>query len=75
MAGPKKENKNRKSLIAENRFKNPSRKSSNKNFRNKKKPEQSRGLKPSFLIQVIRKILLFFVKIIWSLLYLDHSTN
>ena len=66
MAGLKKENKNRKSLIAENRFKNPSRKSSNKTFRNKKKLEQSKSSKPSFLIQVIRKIILFFVKIVWS---------
>ena len=66
MAGLKKENKNRKSLIAENRFKNPSKKSSHKNFRNKKKSKQLTSSKPNFLIRVIRKIILFFVKIIWS---------
>ena len=66
MAGFKKENKNRKSLIAENRFKNPSKKSSHKNFRNKKKSNQLTSSRPHFLIRVIRKIILFFVKIVWS---------
>ena len=69
MAGFKKENKNRKSLIAENRFKNPSKKSSHKNFRNKKKSKQLTSSKPNFLIRVIRKIILFFVKIIWSFVW------
>ena len=69
MAGFKKENKNRKSLIAENRFKNPSKKSSHKNFRNKKKSKQLTSSKQNFLIRVIRKIILFFVKIIWSFVW------
>ena len=67
MAGLNKENKNRKSLVAENRFKNPSKKSSNKKFQKKKKSNQSTSSKPNFLIQIIRKIILFFLKIIWSL--------
>ena len=69
MAGLKKKNKNRKSLIAENRFKNPSKKSSHKNFRNKKNSKQLTSSKPNFLIRVIRKIILFFVKIIWSFVW------
>ena len=66
MAGFKKGNKNRKSLIAENRFKNPSIKSSHKNFQNKKKSNQATSSKPNFLIKVLRKISLICLKIIWS---------
>ena len=48
MAGIKKGNKNRKSLIAENRFKNSSIKSSHKNLQKKKKIKPSNKLKAKF---------------------------
>ena len=66
MTGFKKGNKNRKILLAENRFKNPSKKSSHKKFPSKKKSTQSTSSKPNFLIRVIRKISLFFLKILWG---------
>ena len=66
MAGFKKGNKNRKSLIAENRFKNPSKKSSHKEFLKKKKSNQATSSKPYFIIKFLRKISFFFFKIIWS---------
>ena len=66
MAGFKKGNKNRKSLIAENRFKNPSIKSSHKNFQKKKKSNHAASSKPNFIIKVLRKTSLIFLKITWS---------
>ena len=69
MAGTKKRNKNHKSLIAENRFK----KTSVTSLRNK--PSQKRKSKlPSssnsssnFLIKFFKKIIRFFLLIIWGL--------
>ena len=66
MAGFKKGNKNRKSLIAENRFKNSSIKSSHKNLQKKKKSNRATSSKPNFIIKVLRKISLICLEIIWS---------
>ena len=65
MAGTKKENKNRKSLIAENRFEKPAIKSSRKKILKKKKTNYSADSNPSFLIQMLQKISFFFLKAIW----------
>ena len=65
MAGTKKENKNRKSLIAENRFKKPAIKSSRKKILKKKKSNYSADSNPNFLIQILRRISFFFLKVIW----------
>lgn len=65
MAGINKENKTRKSLIAENRFKKLAEKTSHKKFRTKNKSQHSIGAKPNLLTKVFRKISLFFFKLIW----------
>ena len=65
MAGTKKENKNRKSLIAEKRFEKPAIKSSRKKIHKKKKSNYSADSNPNFLIQMLRKISFFFLKAIW----------
>ena len=65
MTGTKKENKNRKSLIAENRFEKPAIKSSRKKILKKKKTNYSADSNPSFLIQIFQKISFFFLKAIW----------
>ena len=66
MAGIKKENKNRKSLIAENRFKKaPVKLPQRKNIK-KKKSDRLVSSNPSFLIRLLRKISIFILKVIWS---------
>ena len=65
MAGLKKENKNRNSLIAENRFKKLSKKSSNKKNRKKKKSTHPVGSNSNFLIWLLRKFSFFILKVMW----------
>ena len=65
MAGIKKENKSRKSFTAENRFKNLAKNPLRKNFQTKKKSEHLMGSHPNFLIKFLRKMILFFLKLIW----------
>ncbi len=65
MAGTKKVNKNHKSLVAENRFKKKSVKKSYKKIIKKKKSKHSAGLSSNFLIQLLRKISFFILKVIW----------
>jgi 1A family penicillin-binding protein len=65
MAGINKENKTSKSLIAENRFKKLAKKPSHKKIQPKDKSQNSIGSKPNFLTKVLRKISLFFLKLIW----------
>ena len=65
MAGTKKQNKNHKSLTAENRFKKTTKRSSHKKFLNKKKSNYSAGSNPNFLIKVLGIISAFILKIIW----------
>ena len=65
MAGINKDNKTSKSLIAENRFKKLAKKPSHKKIQTKDKLQHSIGSKPNFLTKVLRKISLFFLKLIW----------
>ncbi len=69
MAGIKTENKNRKSLIAENRFKKPAVKSSRKKILKKKNSNYSTESNPNFLIQILQKICFFFLKLVWRFLW------
>ena len=66
MAGTKKENRNRNSLIAENRFKKAPIKLLRKKNIKKKKSNRSVSLVPSFLIRLLRKISFLILKVIWS---------
>ena len=66
MAGTKKENRNRNSLIAENRFKKAPTKLLRKKNIKKKKSNRSVSLIPSFLIRLLRKISSLILKVIWS---------
>ena len=65
MAGINREKKTSKSLIAENRFKKLAKKPSHKKIQTKKKSQNSIGSKPNLLTKVLRKISLFFLKLIW----------
>lgn len=68
MAGIKKNNKNRKSLIAENRFKKHSKKSQKKlPTKNSSKPIGRSATK--FLIQFIQRISRFFLQLIWGFIW------
>ena len=68
MAGIKKNNKNRKSLIAENRFKKHSKKSQKKlPTKNSSKPIRRSATK--FLIQFIQRISRFFLQLIWGFIW------
>ena len=69
MAGTKKENRNRNSLIAENRFKKAPIKLLRKKNIKKKKSNRSFSLIPSFLIQKKRKISFLILKVIWSFFF------
>ena len=69
MAGTKKENRNRNSLVAENRFKKAPIKILRKKNIKKKKSNRSVNLIPSFLIQLLRKISFLILKVIWSLFW------
>ena len=66
MAGTKKENRNRNSLVAENRFKKAPIKILRKKNIKKKKSNRSVNLIPSFLIRLLRKISFLILKVIWS---------
>ena len=66
MAGTKKENRNRNSLIAENRFKKAPTKLLRKKNIKKKKSNRSVSLIPSFLIRLLRKTSFLILKVIWS---------
>ena len=66
MAGPKKQNRKRNSLIAENRFKKAPIKLLRKKNIKKKKSNRSINLVPSFLIRLLRKISFLILKVIWS---------
>ena len=66
MAGIKKENRNRNSLIAESRFKKAPIKLLLKKNIKKKKSNRSVSLIPSFLIRLLRKISFLILKVIWS---------
>ena len=72
MAGIKKENKNRNSLIAENRFKKAPIKLLRKKNIKKKKSNRSVSLVPSFLIRLLRKISFLILKVIWSFFLADQ---
>ena len=69
MAGTKKENRNRNSLIAENRFKKAPIKILHKKNIKKKKSNRPVNLIPSFLIRLLRKISFLILKVIWSLFW------
>ena len=74
MAGIKKNNKNRKSLIAENRFKKHSKKSQKKlPTKNSSKPLRRSATK--FLIQFIQRISRFFLQLIWGFIWRYLAIN
>ena len=66
MAGIKKENRNRNSLIAENRLRKAPTKLSRKKNIKKKKSKRSGSSIPNFLSWLLRKIGLLILQIFWS---------
>ena len=66
MTGTKKENKNRNSLIAEDRFKKAPIKLLRKKIKKKKKSNRSVNFISSFLIRLLRKTSFLILKVIWS---------
>jgi 1A family penicillin-binding protein len=66
MAGIKKENRNRNSLIAENRFKKAPIKLLHKKNKKEKKLNRSVNFITSFLVQLLRKISFLILKVVWN---------